>query len=79
MLGSRHVRTGKQKYHGFKPITENGSTIENMELCVAKLCVVWDTEENMQLVRERVNLLLRGCKCVTGCKNRVCGGKRKNS
>ena len=23
--------------------------------------VVWDTEENMQLVRERVNLLLRGC------------------
>ena len=33
----------------------------------------------MQLVRERVNLLLRGCKCVTGCKNRVCGCKRKNS
>ena len=41
--------------------------------------VVWDKEENMQLVRERVNLLLRGCKCVTGCKNRVCGCKRKNS
>ena len=41
--------------------------------------VVWDTEENMQLVRERVNLLLRGCKCVTGCKNRVFGCKGKNS
>ena len=57
-----------------KPITENGWTIEN-----TKLCVVWDTEENMQLVRERVNLLLRGCKCVTGCKNSVCGCKGKNS
>ena len=57
-----------------KPITENDWTTEN-----TKLCVVWDTEENMQLVRERVNLLLRGCKCVTGCKNRVCGCKRKNS
>ena len=57
-----------------KPITENGWTIKN-----TKLCVVWDREENMQLVRERVNLLLRGCKCVTGCKNRVCGCKRKNS
>ena len=56
-----------------KPITENGWTIEN-----TKLCVVWDTEENMQLVRERVNLLLRGCNCVTECKNRVCGCKRKN-
>ena len=33
----------------------------------------------MQLVQERVKLLLRGCKCVTGCKNRVCGRKRKNS
>ena len=57
-----------------KPITENGWTIEN-----TKLGAVWDTEENMQLVQERVNLLLRGCKCVTGCKNRVCGCKRKNS
>ena len=34
------------------PITENGWTIEN-----TKLCMVCDTEENMQLVRERVNLL----------------------
>ena len=74
MLGFRHVGTDRQKYHGFKPITENGWTIEN-----TKLCVVWDTEENMQLVRERVDLLLRRCKCVTGCKNRVYGCKRKNS
>ena len=59
MLGSRYVGTGRQKYHGFKPIAENGWTIENTKFCVAKLCVVWDTEENMQLVRERVNLLFK--------------------
>ena len=33
----------------------------------------------MQTVRERVCLLLKGCKCVTGCKNRVCGCKKKQS
>ena len=67
-------RQAKRNTMVLKPITENDWTIEN-----TKLCVVWDTEENMQLVRERVNLLLRGCNCVTECKNSVCGCKRKNS
>ena len=57
-----------------EPITENGWRLE-----CTNLCVVWDTEENMQTVRERVCLLLKGCKCVTGCKNRVCGCKKKQS
>ena len=33
----------------------------------------------MKTVRERVSLLLRGCKCVTGCKNKVCGCKNKDT
>ena len=57
-----------------EPITENGWRLE-----CTNLCVVWDMEENMQTVRERVCLLLKGCKCVTGCKNRVCGCKKKQS
>ena len=36
------------------------------------LHLTWDTEQNMQNVRERVGILLKGCKCMTGCKNRVC-------
>ena len=40
--------------------------------------VTWDKEENMQAIRERLNVLLKGCKCVTGCKNRVCGCRKKD-
>ena len=48
-----------------EPVTEYGWTVEDRNLCIT-----WDTDENMKTVRERVSLLLRGCKCVTGCKNK---------
>ena len=57
-----------------EPVTEYGWTIEDRNLCIT-----WDTDENMKTVRERVSLLLRGCKCVTGCKNKVCGCKKKDT
>lgn len=44
-----------------------------------KNCVVWDTDVNIQSIRERVNVLLKGCKCVTGCKHRVCGCRNKHA
>ena len=57
-----------------QPITEYGWTISDN-----KLTVVWDTPRNMQAIRDRVNLLLKGCKCVTCCTTKRCGCKRKNT
>ena len=55
-----------------QPITEYGWTLSDN-----KLTVVWDTPENVQAIRARVNLLLKGCKCVTGCTSKRCGCKKK--
>ena len=56
-----------------EPISNYGWNVESETLSVQ-----WDTEENMQMVRERVNVLLRGCKCVTGCTTRACGCRKKD-
>ena len=37
---------------------------------------LWDTTENIQAVRDRVKLLTKGCKCVTGFTR--CNCKRNN-
>ena len=42
-----------------------------------KLSFVWDTPANLEAICGRVNLLLRGCKCVIGCSTGRCGCKRK--
>ena len=55
-----------------QPITQYGWSITN-----DKLTIVWDTTENMQAVRDRVKLLMRGCKCVTGCNTR-CSCRRND-
>ena len=57
----------------FEPITHHGWNITD-----EKLTVLWDTPQNMQAVRDRVKLLLRGCKCVTGCTTGRCGCKKIN-
>lgn len=56
-----------------QPITQHGWTVTD-----EKLTVVWDTPENLQAVRDRVKLLLRGCKCVTGCTTGRCGCNKNN-
>ena len=43
-----------------------------------KLSVVWDTPANLEAIHGRVNLLLRGCKFVTGCSTGRCGCKRNS-
>lgn len=40
------------------------------------LKVVWDTDENMQSIRKRVEILLQGCKCKTGCTTARCSCKK---
>ena len=57
-----------------RPITEYGWTLSDN-----KLTVVWDTLQNMQAIHDRVNLLLKGCKCVTCCTTKRCGCERKNT
>ena len=54
-----------------RPITEYGWDLND-----GKLTVIWDTQTNMQAIRDRVNLLLRGCKCVTGCSTGRCSCRR---
>ncbi len=40
--------------------------------------VVWDTLDNIQVIREKVSLLLQGCKCATGCTTGRCGCRKNN-
>ena len=53
---------GQQEHYG-SSIEEYGWSLKHDELQVT-----WDTAENMTRVRERVSVLLKGCKCTTGCR-----------
>ena len=44
-----------------------------------KLVVDWDSKENIQSVRRRVDLLLKGCGCKTGCNTNRCGCKNNGT
>ena len=66
-------RQADQNTIALKPITEYG-----WGLLETTLTIVWDTPANMEAVRNRVQLLLRGCKCVTGCKTGRCSCKKAN-
>ena len=59
---------------GDKPITNYGWTLSDN-----KLAVLWDTPEEMEKIHQRVHLLLKGCRCVTGCTTRRCSCKKNNS
>ena len=53
-------------------ITKFGWTI-----CDGKLKIVWDTDDNMTKVRERVRTLLKGCGCKSGCQTKRCSCFKK--
>jgi len=57
------------------PVQDHGWAINSEGM----LSIVWDTNENFRVIRERVQALLTGCKCTTGCKNSRCGCVKKNS
>ena len=56
-----------------KPMKEYGWGVEDN-----RLSIIWDSHENVQMIRERVSVLLKGCKCVTGCTTGRCSCKRKS-
>ena len=55
------------------PLTSNGWIKED-----GKLHIEWDSKENVQSVRKRVDLLLKGCGCRYGCDTNRCSC-RKNA
>ena len=47
------------------------------KMCDGKLAIDWDSDTNIQKVQNRVQGLLKGCKCTKGCKTNACGCKRR--
>ena len=41
--------------------------------------IQWDTPENVALATQKVNYVLNGYKCKTGCHSRDCGSKNKKN
>ena len=50
-----------------EPITQHGWSLTD-----GTLTFVWDTTANIKAVRDRVKLLMKGYKCVTGCTRCKC-------
>ena len=42
-----------------------------------ELAIDWDSQDNIQKVRDRVSLLLKGCGCKSNCKMNRCSCRRK--
>ena len=55
-----------------KPVSEYG-----WKIIEGTLAFDWDSDSNMDAIRERVAGLLKGCGCKTGCQTRQCGCKGK--
>ena len=55
-----------------QPMTEYGWRLENDTLIYDR-----DSEVNMAEIKQRVSMLLKGCKCRTGCGSAACGCKKK--
>ena len=51
-----------------EPITEYGWTIKDRQLAIQ-----WDTEDNIKAIRDRVTILTKGCKCLSGCSTKSVG------
>ena len=60
-----------QAHQIFKPLSGNDWKVQDGELQV-----VWDSEQNMNAVRNCVKQLTTGCKCVTGCDTNRCSCKK---
>ena len=61
-----------QKEMTLEPMENFGWSISDGDISI-----VWDSEVNKQTVRNRVNSLMKGCKCSTGCSSGRCGCKRR--
>ena len=55
------------------PITQYGWIVQED----GAFTIEWDTEENIQTIRDRIVSLIKGCKGVSGCATKRCGCKKK--
>lgn len=55
-----------------EPLVGNGWLKDNN----GKLAIDWDSEDNMRKIRSRVNLVLKGCSCKSGCTTKRCGCRK---
>ena len=55
-----------------KPLTAYGWKIQGEQVLFD-----WDSDENMTTGRQRVESLMKGYHCKTGCKSGQCGCKKK--
>ncbi len=55
------------------PLNGNGWTKTN-----ETLEIFWDTAENIQNIRQKVQLLMNGCGCKSGCKSGRCSCKKRS-
>ena len=44
-----------------------------------ELAIDWDSQDNIQRLRDRVSLLLKGCGCKSGCKTNRCSCRKEKS
>ncbi len=57
-----------------RPLTDYGWKVNGDTLTFD-----WDSDINMEAVKQRVAALLRGCRCKTGCKTARCGCRKKGN
>ena len=55
-----------------QPMQNYGWVIKN-----GILSILWDSDINIQTIHDRVDALLSGCKCSTGCSSKRCGCLKK--
>ena len=53
-------------------MTEYGWRRENR-----KLEIDWEVQENREKAKMSLDFVLKGCKCKTGCKTRICSCRKK--
>ena len=54
-----------------EPMTNYGRSFHDNTLST-----MWDSHDNIAAVHERINVLLKGCKCATGCSTKCCGCRK---
>jgi len=63
-----YVKEADDNHVSLWPISDYCWTLADM-----RLCVVWDSQVNIKAIQQRVQVVKKGCNCVTGCATGRCG------
>ena len=73
-LGIAHVEAGTNYWNNNITSTTRRKWSKDEK---GKLAIDWDSDENLTKIRNRVDLVLKGCSCKGGCSTNRCGCRRK--